>query len=177
MSHKLHPPVSAKDHIQGSPGAPVELVEYGDYQCPHCGRAHSIIKRIQEEMANDLKFIFRNFPLSESHPQAFQSAVAAEAASRQHAFWAMHDNIFENQGLLPELPFVEFAGALGLDIAQFQEDLVDPALAEKVDADFASGIRSGVNGTPSFFINGVRYDQSWDEEYLLPHLKKILARP
>src|ERR1700724_2919005 len=96
---QLNPPVNSKDHIQGNNTAPLELVEYGDYQCPHCGRAYPIIKHIQEEMGKDLKFVYRNFPLSEAHPQAFPAAVAAEAAARQGAFWAMHDIIFENQQL------------------------------------------------------------------------------
>jgi protein-disulfide isomerase len=176
MSNKLHPPVSGTDHVQGMVAAPLELVEYGDYQCPHCGRAYPVIKRIQAEMGQDLKFVFRNFPLSEAHPQAFQAAVATEAAAKQEAFWAMHDIIFENQAMLESLPFVGFAQTLGLEIEQFEEDLEDPVLPEKVDADFTSGIRSGVNGTPTFFINGVRYDESWDERILLAHLKKVLAK-
>jgi protein-disulfide isomerase len=176
MSQKLRPPVGGNDHVQGAATAPLELVEYGDYQCPHCGRAYPIIKRIQTALGQDLKFIFRNFPLSEAHPQAFQAAVATEAAAKQEAFWAMHDIIFENQASLEELPFVEFARTLGLDAERFEKDLDDPVLPEKVDADFASGIRSGVNGTHTFFINGVRYDESWDEKTLLAQLKKILAK-
>jgi protein-disulfide isomerase len=176
MSQKLRPPVGGNDHAQGPATAPLELVEYGDYQCPHCGRAYPIIKRIQTELGQDLKFVFRNFPLSEAHPQAFQAAVATEAAAKQEAFWAMHDIIFENQALLESLPFVEFAKTLGLDIERFEEDLDDPALPEKVDADFASGMRSGVNGTPGFFINGVKYDESWEERTLLAQLKKVLAK-
>jgi protein-disulfide isomerase len=172
MSQKLRPPVSDKDHIQGPAGAPIELVEYGDYQCPHCGRAYPIIKRIQQELGESLKFTFRNFPLSEAHPQAFEAAVAAEAAGKQNAYWEMHDLIFENQQLLSELPFVSFAQQLKLDTAQFKQDLADEALSAKVEADFDSGIRSGVNGTPSFFINGLRYDDSWEEKKLLTQLKK-----
>lgn len=174
MSQKLRPPVNEKDHIQGSEHASVELVEYGDYQCPHCGRAYPVIKRIQTEMGDTLKFVFRNFPLSESHPQAFAAAVAAEAAGRQGAYWEMHDMIFENQSQLESLPFVKFATTLSLDIPKFEIDMADPALSEKVEADFDSGIRSSVNGTPSFFINGVRYDESWEEKRLLAKLKKSL---
>jgi protein-disulfide isomerase len=180
MAHKLRPMVSGNDHIQGLPGAPLELVEYGDYQCPQCGRAYPIIKRIQEEMGKDMKFVYRNFPLSDTHPHAFPAAVAAEAASRQGAFWAMHDIIFENQelleGSLKDMPFVSFAQQLGLDIETFENDLEDPKLAEKVDDDFTSGVRSGVNGTPGFFINGERYDGSWEESALLAQLQKILTK-
>lgn len=174
MSQKLRPPVNENDHIQGSVHAPVELVEYGDYQCPHCGRAYPIIKRIQTEMGDTLKFIFRNFPLSQSHPQALAAAAAAEAAGRQNAYWEMHDLIFENQSRLESLPFVSFATTLSLDIPKFEKDMADPALADKVDNDFASGVRSGVNGTPSFFINGIRYDDSWEEKKLLAKLKKSI---
>jgi len=172
MSQKLRPPVSEKDHIQGPAGAPVELVEYGDYQCPHCGRAYPIIKRIQQELGDSLKFVFRNFPLSEAHPQAFMAAIAAEAAAKQNAYWEMHDLIFENQQSLSDEPFLGFAQQLGLDTAQFEKDLADEALSARVEADFDSGIRSGVNGTPSFFINGLRYDDSWEEQKLLARLKK-----
>src|SRR6266404_5482851 len=96
MTH-LNPPVNSNDHIQGIKTAPLELVEYGDYQCPHCGHAYPIIKNIQRSLGADLKFVFRNFPLSESHPDAFHAAVAAEAAELQQKFWDMHDIIFENQ--------------------------------------------------------------------------------
>src|SRR5258708_615002 len=174
MAQKLRPPVSEKDHIQGAAAATLELVEYGDYQCPHCGHAYPIIKRIQQELGNTLKFVFRNFPLSEAHPQVFIAAVAAEAAGKQNAYWEMHDLIFENQQLLPRLPFITFAQTLGLDTGKFEEDLADTTLATKVEADFDSGIRSGVNGTPSFFINGLRYDDSWEEKRLLAQLKKNL---
>jgi protein-disulfide isomerase len=174
MPHKLRPPVNENDHVQGSVHASVELVEYGDYQCPHCGRAYPVIRRIQTELGDALKFVFRNFPLSESHPQAIAAAVAAEAAGRQGAYWEMHDLIFENQSELDSLPFVRFATTLSLDIPKFEKDMADPALPEKVDADFISGVRSGVNGTPSFFINGIRYDDSWEEKRLLAKLKKSI---
>ena len=97
MSSQLKPPVNSKDHIQGNKNAPLELVEYGDYQCGHCGHAYPIIKSVQEALGNNLKFVFRNFPLSEVHPDAFKAAVAAEAAALQHRFWEMHDIIYENQ--------------------------------------------------------------------------------
>jgi protein-disulfide isomerase len=174
MSNQLKPPFSEKDHFQGDLHAPLELVEYGDYQCPHCAHAYPIIKSIQSGMGKELKFVFRNFPLNEAHPQAFVAAIAAEAAGLQNAYWQMHDLIFEKQSQLVKLPFDLFATTLGLDAGKFVKDLEDPALSAKVEADFASGLRSGVNGTPSFFINGRRYDGSWEEEYLLAELKKHL---
>jgi len=176
MAHSLRPPFSDKDHFQGDIDAPLELVEYGDYQCPHCGHAYPIIKHIQSQLGKELKFVFRNFPLSESHPQAFAAAVAAEAADRQGAFWKMHDYIFEYQSRLPLEPFEAFAKALGLDSQRLIHDMQDPALSAKVDADFDSGLHSGVNGTPTFFINGKRYDDSWDEDSLLTHLQQMLAK-
>jgi protein-disulfide isomerase len=175
MARSLQPPVNEKDHVQGPAHARVELVEYGDYQCPHCGAAYPVIKRIQNKMGKHLKFVFRNFPLSEAHPQAFPAAVAAEAADRQNAFWEMHDIIFENQELLSRLPFTDFARTIGLDLAKFEEALQDQELADKVEADFASGIRSGVSGTPGFFINRIKYEGSWEERALLEELMQVMV--
>jgi len=172
MSNQLKPPFGEKDHFQGDLHAPLELVEYGDYQCPHCAHAYPVIKHIQSALGKELKFVFRNFPLNEAHPQAFVAAVAAEAASLQNAFWQMHDLLFEKQSQLVKLPFDLFAITLGLDAGKLVKDLEDPGLSARVEADFASGLRSGVNGTPSFFINGRRYDGSWEEEFLLAELKK-----
>jgi protein-disulfide isomerase len=175
MSKSLTPPVQAKDHAQGPANARVELVEYGDYQCPHCGAAYPMIKRIQEKMGKDLRFVFRNFPLVESHPQAFAAALASEAAARQNAFWEMHDMLFEHQDRLDPSSLVQYAKHLRLDTEPFIRDLQDKPLADKVEADFESGIRSGVNGTPTFFINGQRYDGNGDEVHLLAHLKGVVG--
>jgi protein-disulfide isomerase len=170
MSTQLKPPVSDKDHLQGNNNAPVELVEYGDYQCPHCGRAYPVIKEIQQKMGAQLKFVFRNFPLSEIHPEAFEAAIATEAAALQDKFWEMHDIIYEHQQqLYPEYLFL-YAKKIGLDLERFKEDIQLKSLADKVEADFESGVRSGVNGTPSFFINGNKYEGSWAEEDLLEYL-------
>src|SRR5215467_3841244 len=112
----LTPPVSEKDHIQGNPNAPIELLEYGDYQCPHCGRAYPIVKKLQETFGAKLKFIFRNFPLAKIHPEATIAAVATEAAARQEKFWEMHDILFENQQDLSREALVKYAARLGLNI-------------------------------------------------------------
>ncbi len=168
---KLKPAVNSTDHIQGNKNAVIELVEYGDYQCPHCGRAYPIIKNIQKKLGDKIKFIFRNFPLSEIHPNAINAAVAAEAASAQDKFWEMHDIIFENQGRLGDVDLIEYAASLGLNIEQFEADFERPKYLEKVESDFDSGIRSGVNGTPSFFINGEKYNDSWEEKDFLKHLQ------
>ncbi|MET0465852.1 MAG: thioredoxin domain-containing protein [Chitinophagaceae bacterium] len=166
----LKPPVSAQDHIQGNPGATIELVEYGDYQCPHCGHAYPIIKQAQDALGDKLKFVFRNFPLSEIHPEARLAAVAAEAAAKQDKYWEMHDIIFENQQHLKKANLLEYARRLDLDISRFQQDLDSPDLMDIVEEDFESGVRSGVNGTPTFFVNGRKYGGSWEPEDFIRYL-------
>jgi protein-disulfide isomerase len=171
----LRPPVNEKDHATGPDNAPVILVEYGDYQCPHCGHAYPIIKQIQEELGNDLNFVFRNFPLSESHPQAFIAAVATEAAARQDAFWPMHDVVFENQRRLNYTSLLEYASSINADKEQLATDMESEELKQKVEDDFESGIVSGVNGTPTFFVNGKRYNGAIDNDDLLNFLKEQIA--
>jgi protein-disulfide isomerase len=170
----LHPPVNNKDHIQGKATAVIELVEYGDYQCPHCGHAYPILKNIQRSLGADLKFIFRNFPLSEAHPDAFNAALAAEAAGSQQKFWEMHDIIFENQQYLAIESLFLYAKKIGLDLHRFKDDIQTNLLSAKVEADFESGVRSGVNGTPTFFINGKKYNGDWEEDVFSQHLKSLI---
>ncbi|GLU55477.1 DsbA family protein [Dyadobacter frigoris] len=158
MSNHLKPEVSSHDHVQGSAKASIEIVEYGDYQCPSCGVAFPVLKEIQEKFGQQIRFVFRNFPLSESHEFAMPAAVASEAAALQDKFWEMHDIIFENQNLLSNEGLFKMASGIGLDIEQFKEDIQNPQLEQKVESDFESGIRSGVNGTPSFFVNGTKFD-------------------
>jgi len=167
----LRPSVSDKDHIQGNMHAAIELVEYGDYQCPHCGRAYPIVKKLQKELGDKLKFVFRNFPLAEIHPEAVRAAVASEAAALQGKYWEMHDIIFENQETLSEEAFIQFAEELGMDSKQFRKDMAKKELLEKTEADFESGIRSGVNATPTFFINGEKYTIGWEGDRILQFIK------
>jgi protein-disulfide isomerase len=157
----LKPPVSEKDHIHGSLHANIELVEYGDYQCPYCGEAYPIVKRIQQELGSRLKFVFRNFPLRKIHPQALMAAVASEAANLQGKYWEMHDMLFENQTRLNYSSILQYAEYLGLDIIRFKVDMADTNLEKKALSDFESGLRSGVNATPTFFVNGNKYLQDW----------------
>src|SRR6266566_7014420 len=166
---ELTPPVNASDHAAGPDDAPVTLVEYGDYECPYCGMAHPIVKRAQRELGNRLRFIFRNFPLAESHPHARLAAEAAEAAAAQGKFWEMHDMLFEHQDALETEDLLGYAKSLGLDAAQFARDLEAGTYAKRVRDDFRSGVRSGVNGTPTFFVNGSRYDGSWANEKAFIH--------
>jgi protein-disulfide isomerase len=170
-------PVGKRDHIQAPAGAPVTLVEYGDYECPHCKRAYPIVKEIQRHMGRRLRFVFRNFPLRESHPHAQHAAEAAEAAGAQGKFWEMHDLLFERQFALEDDNLIEYAGDLGLDVVRFRKDLLEGVYAPRVREDFRSGVMSGVNGTPTFFINGVRHDDAWDVEPLLAALERSAATP
>ncbi len=172
---KLTVPVNERDHVRGPENAPVTLVEYGDYECPYCGAAYPIVKRIQKTMGNDLRFVFRNFPLAEIHPHALHAAYAAEAAGLQDKFWEMHDMLFEHQDALEDDDLLRYAQMLALDTDQFARDFASDEVASKVEEDFSSGVRSGVNGTPTFFINGVRHDDSYDYPELLAGLQSQLA--
>jgi len=169
-------PISTQDHIQGNQQkAVIELIEYGDYQCPYCGQAYPIVKKIQQRLGDKLLFVFRNFPLESFHPQAVLAAIAAEAAGKQGKFWEMHDIIYENQQALEFDDLVMMAKTIGLDVAKFRNAVeTDQNLQEKVQQDFETGMRSGVNGTPSFFINGLRYDGDWSEEPFLEYLESVI---
>jgi protein-disulfide isomerase len=170
----LKPPVSGQDHIQGSGDALIELVEYGDYQCPYCRAAYPIIKAIQKKFGKDLKFIYRNFPYENIHHDAFKAAMAAEAAGVQGKYWEMHDIIFENQDNLTTKALVKYARRIGLDVPIFESDMNNNTLEKKIDADFESGVRSGVNRTPSFYINGEKYEGEWDEATLSGYIREKL---
>jgi protein-disulfide isomerase len=173
---KLTLPVSSKrDHAQGPNTAPVTLVEYGDYECPYCGQAYPIIKDIQEHLRGKLRFVFRNFPVTQVHPHAQHAAEAAESAGSQNKFWEMHDCLYEHQQELDDNHLRQYALELGMDVTRFDEEMARHVHASRVREDFMSGIQSGVNGTPTFYINGIRYDDSWDEETLLATIEQILA--
>ncbi len=172
---RLIVPVNARDHIHGLDTALVTLVEYGDYECPHCGAAYPIVKRIEKKMGDNLRFVFRNFPLTESHPHALHAAQSVEDAGLQGQFWAMHDMVFENQDRLEDDDLLGYADELNLDVKKWQRDFSSEAVVNKIEQDFSGGIRSGVNGTPTFFINGVRHDDSFEYSVLLAALQEELA--
>lgn len=153
----LKTPVSDEDHIQGSEDAAITLVEYGDYQCPFCGKAYPMVKLLQKEFGKDLRFVFRNFPLIQSHEHALLAAVAAEAAGAQSKFWDMHDKLYENQSRLTADDILKYASELGLNLQKFDADIKSEFLLNKVKADYLSGELSDVNGTPSFFVNDAKY--------------------
>jgi protein-disulfide isomerase len=169
------PVADDRDHIQGPADAAVTLVQYGDYECPYCGAAYPIIKEAQARMGERLRFVFRNFPISTSHPHAERAAEAAEAAAAQGKFWPMHDLLYENQRDLRDRALHAYAEQLGLDVDLFDKELAEHVHADRVHEDFMSGVRSGVNGTPTFYINGVRHDDSYDPETLLAALERAAA--
>jgi protein-disulfide isomerase len=169
-------PVSEdRDHIQGPADAPVTLVEYGDFECPYCGAAYPIIKQVQALMGERLRFVFRHFPITTSHPHAEHAAEASEAAASQGRFWPMHDLLFENQKNLEDRHLHAYAERLGLDVERFDAELAGHVHAARVREDFMSGVRSGVNGTPTFYVNGVRHDDSYEIGTLLPALERAAA--
>lgn len=169
---RLRVPVTSADHSQGRKNAPLVLVEYGDYECPHCGRAHPIVKQVQQALGDELMIVFRNFPLAEIHSHAMRAACAAEAAGLQGQFWQMHDLLFENQDRLDDASLSAYGASLDLDMDKFIEDANSEAVLARIAADIESGARSGVNGTPTFFANGVRVDGAWDYDGLLFALRQ-----
>ncbi len=174
-SATLTQPVSARDHAQGAVDAPLTLVEYGDYQCPYCGAAYPVVKELQKKLGKKLRFVFRNFPLTQLHPYALVAAEAAEAAALQGKFWEMHDLIYEQQpSLEPEIIPV-WVKKVGLDLKKFANDLKQGGISKRIKEDRQSGIRSGVNGTPSFYINAIRYDGPPDFDSVLEVLESELA--
>jgi protein-disulfide isomerase len=167
----LAKPVDQSDHVLGPADAPVTLVEYGDFQCPHCRSAHFYLKNVLATMGDDMCFVFRHMPLAQIHPMAQPAAEAAEAAGAQGKFWPMHDLIYENQDLLGPPLLIRLGQRLGLDMQRFSDDLASHRFLPKVRADFMSAVRSGAAGTPSFFINGEPYEGSFDDESLIDALR------
>jgi len=168
-------PVGDRDHAQGPAAAPVTLVEYGDYECPYCGAAYPVVKKLQKTLGKHLRFVFRNFPLNNIHPHAEHAAEAAETADAQGKFWEMHDWIFEHQDSLEDAGLLKAAELLGLDSQLFLKRMQSEASRARVKEDFMSGMRSGVNGTPTFFINGVRHDHAPSYEALLGALQSAIG--
>ena len=169
---QLAVPVGKRDNIQGRFSAPLTIVEYGDYECPACGMAYPVVKAVQERLGDRLRFVFRNFPLTQVHPHAEHAAEAAEAAGTRDAFWPMHDMLFENQDALEDEDLAEHAATLGLAAPQVLAEIQSGVHAKRVRDDFMSGVKSGVNGTPTFFINGVRHDGGYDLQHLLAALEE-----
>jgi protein-disulfide isomerase len=166
-------PVSpARDHIRGPIDAPVTLLEYADYECSFCGAAHPIVKAIEAQLGDAVRFVFRHFPMTTVHPHAELAAEAAEAAGSQRKFWRMHDVLYENQQQLEGPHLLAYAAALGLDVKRFGNEVAGHVYLPKINDDFVSGARSGVNGTPAFYINGIRHDGGWGYASLMAALQR-----
>jgi protein-disulfide isomerase len=163
----LRVPVTSGDHVQGPDNAPVTLLEYGDYQCPHCGAAHPIVQQVQRYFGPRLRLAYRHFPLTEIHEYAEPAAATAEYAGFYGRFWEAHDMLFENQDSLGLPLFLAIVRYFGLSEQGLRDALAHGTFADKVRRDFLSGVRSGVNGTPTFFINNLRYDGPTSYEALV----------
>jgi protein-disulfide isomerase len=171
----LKVPVTEADHIQGSSHATVTLVEYGDYECPHCGLAYPTVKLLQKRFGKKLRFVFRNFPLRESHPNAETAAECAEFAGARGRFWEMHDGIFENQEAIGLSLFFELTEGMELSVPELNQALEAQQFEPRVRDDFRGGVRSGVNGTPTFFINGQRHDGPFELDDLVEAIERQMT--
>lgn len=171
----LRIPVGKDDHIQGDVSAPVVLVEYGDYQCPYCGQAAPLVKELQQRFGSDVCLVFRNFPLSNVHPQALSAAITAEFAGGHGRFWEAHDLLFANQAQLGDALYAEIAQSLGLPLPGLREALKGDGFTGRIEADFEGGVRSGVNGTPCFFVNGDRFTPRSGFEELFDVVGDVIA--
>jgi NhaA family Na+:H+ antiporter len=167
--------VGARDHVLGPSDARVTVVEYGDYECPHCRQVAPIIEQLRSRFGDRLRYVFRHFPITTMHPRAQLAAEAAEAAGAQGKFWEMHDLLLEPQASLDKPSLVKYAAELALDTERFERELSEHVYADRVRQDFLSGVRSGANGTPAFFLNGIRYDGPWDLDSLIAEIQKPLG--
>jgi protein-disulfide isomerase len=174
MSITLKNALSKKDHVLGNKTALLELLEYGDFQCSSCGDSYLAVKEVLRELGKNVVFIFRNFPLTEIHPDAFDAALAAEASALQNKFWEMYDLLYQHQADLSGHQLFAYASEIGLDMNRFEQDIQSQALASKIEADIESGLKSGVSGTPTFYINGEKFDGDWEDDRLIQYLKRLL---
>ncbi|MEU6244010.1 DsbA family protein [Streptomyces sp. NPDC047024] len=173
---QLYVPVNSSDHIEGSASAPVTLVQYGDYQCSYCGEAFGVIKRIQAEFGDELRFVFRNFPLPEIHPEAMPAAVTAEYCGSQGHFWPAHDALYTHQAALGQNLYAEIVEKLGLDADGLHRAFTTHEFAKRIQDDIDGGIRSGVNGTPAFFVNGEMYQLKDSFDELADPIRRLVAQ-
>jgi protein-disulfide isomerase len=171
MKGLLAPDVADRDHVRGTPGAPMRLLIYGDYECPYTSKALISVGQVRGQLGEALVFAFRNFPLTEIHPHAFHAALAAEAADLQGKFWEMHDLLFRHQSALADDNLVAHAASTGLDADRFRADFADQAGLPRIEIDIESGVRSGVQGTPSIFINGEPHREAYDSTSLINALR------
>ncbi|HEY5303447.1 MAG TPA: thioredoxin domain-containing protein [Acidimicrobiales bacterium] len=171
---QLSIPVGPDDHSSGPLDAQLTVIEYGDYQCPYCGQAYPIVERLRAEFADSMRFVFRNLPLAEVHPNAEAAAEVAEAVGVQGKFWEIHDQLFENQNDLSAAALLRYVEEVGADVKLATQVIADGIARRRVESDLEGAIRSGANGTPTFFINGERYDGSWLYQPFADHLTHLL---
>jgi protein-disulfide isomerase len=164
-----------RDYFRGPADAPVTVVEYGDFECPYCGRAEPVVRELLQAFG-DVRYVWRHLPLSDVHPNAQLAAEASEAAAAQGAFWEMHDLLLDHQDALQPRDLMSYAGRLGLDTERFVEDLRSHAGAVRVAEDVDSADLSGVSGTPTFFINGRRHYGAYDIDALSAAVRAAGAR-
>ena len=170
----LSVPVGPEDHSRGPLDAKLTVVEYGDYQCPYCGQAYPIVEKLMTTFADSMRLVFRNLPLADVHPHAEAAAEVAEAVGLQGKFWEIHDTLFENQRELSAAALLRYVADVGADVQEATKEIANGGPRQRVEADFESAIRSGANGTPTFFVNGVRYDGSWQYEPFAEYLTQVL---
>jgi protein-disulfide isomerase len=168
---RLAPDIAGRDHLRGAPGAPMRLLVYGDYECPYTRKALISVAQVRGELGDSFAYAFRNFPLTEIHAHALHAALAAEAAELQGKFWEMHDLLFARQRALEDDDLVAHAREIGLDEARFRVDFMDQKGLPRIEADVASGVRNGVEGTPSLFINGKPHEDSYEPANLISALR------
>ena len=173
----LTPQVTDEDHALGPAGAPVTLVEYADFECPSCGAMYPVLEQVRRAFGSNLRFVFRHFPLRDSHPHAGAAAEVAEAAGAQGKFWEMHDRLFEHQNALDERSLARHARKIGADATRVERELIARTHAARVERDVESGRASGVRGTPSLFINGAMYTGPRDRAALVAVLARAARAP
>ena len=170
---KLKNVVTVRDHISGAQGAPVTLLEYGNFECIHCGRAYPIIKEVRKVLGDNLRFVFRHFPTVQTHPHSLRAAEAAEAAAAQGKFWKMHDQLFKHQYALDDHHLSRYARRIGLDVERFTRDMSENTFLEQIETDYNRSLfDEHVTGTPTFYINELRYTGATDIEDLLVAIKR-----
>jgi len=171
----LTEPIGPRDHVLGPPNAPARLVEYGDYECPYCARAHYEVAEVLRRVGNHVRYAYRQFPLTQLHPHALLAAQAAQAAGIEGRFWPMHSILFEHQRALEPSDLIGYAETLGIDVRRFARDLRSGVHLPQIEAAFRSGVQSGVNGTPTFFLNGARIEGRWDADSVTSAIHAVLS--
>jgi protein-disulfide isomerase len=169
---KLKNPVTERDHTSGSATAPVTLLEYGNFECIHCGRAYPVIKQVRKLLGDNLRFVFRHFPTVQTHPHSLRAAEAAEAAAAQQKFWQMHDELFSHQAALEDRDLSRYAKRIGLNLERFSHDMTEHSFLQQIEADYERSLfDEHITGTPTLYLNDVRYTGATDFEGLLHAIK------